>query len=151
MSQGESSAGFEERMPPLGVNVEDCRDEDDAQHFSLDELAVADAPQKSLPDVSPIDSLERDIEEKQVDELHDEGELPNTGLVSNETRAELYEGLRQSSFNPVVEKDASEIVPLEREFKVEKCVMGNEPLDDDCWIGGKKEMDKEGELSKESV
>ena len=41
-SQGESSAGFEEKMPTLDVNVEDSND---AQHFSLDELAVADVPQ----------------------------------------------------------------------------------------------------------
>ena len=58
------------------MNVEDSGDEDDVQHFSLDELAEADVPQKSLPDVSPIDSSARDIEKKQVDELHDEGELP---------------------------------------------------------------------------
>ena len=127
--QGESSASFEERMPPLGVNVEDSSDEDDAQHFLLDELA--DVPQESFPDVSPIDSSARDIEEKQLDELH-EGELPNTGLFGNGDRAELCEGLYQSSFNPVVEKDTPEIVPLEKEFEVEECITGNEPLDDDC-------------------
>ena len=78
-----------------------------------------------------------------MDELHGEGELPNTGLVGNETRAELYEGVCQSSFNPVVEKDTPEIVPLEREFEFEECLVGSEPLDDDYWIGGKKEMDEE--------
>jgi len=67
-NQRKSSAGFEEKMPPLGVNVEDSGDEDDVQHFSLDELAVADVPQESFPAVRPIDSSERDIEEKQVDE-----------------------------------------------------------------------------------
>ena len=90
MNQSEPSASFEEKMPPLGVNVEDSGDEDDVQHFSLDELAVADVPQESFPAVSPIDSSERDIEEKQLDELHDEGELPSTGLFSNENHVELY-------------------------------------------------------------
>ena len=51
----------------------------------------------------------------------------------------------------MVEKDTPEIVPLERKFKVEQCVLGNEPLHDDCLIGGKKEMDKEDELCKESL
>ena len=41
-NQSELSAGFEEKMPPLGTNVEDSGDEDDAQNFSLDELVVAD-------------------------------------------------------------------------------------------------------------
>ena len=67
-------------MPPLGVNVEDSGDEDDAQNFSLEEFAVADVPRESSPDVRPIDSSSREIEEKQVDELHDEGELRNTGF-----------------------------------------------------------------------
>ena len=65
-------------MPPHGVNVEDSGDEDDAQKFSLDELTIADVPQESLPDVRSMDSSGRDVEEKQVDELHDEGELSNT-------------------------------------------------------------------------
>ena len=82
-----------------------------------------------------------------MDELHGEGELPNTGLVGNETRAELYEGVCQSSFNPVVEKDTPEIVPLVMGFKLEEYVVGHEPLHDDCWIGGKKEMDEEDGLS----
>ena len=30
--------------------------------------------------------------------------------------------------------------------KVEECIVGNEPLDDDSWIGGKNEMNKEDEL-----
>ena len=64
-------------MPPLGINVEDSSDEDDAQHFSLDEPAAADVPQESFPDVSPPDSSARDVEEKQLDELYGEGELPN--------------------------------------------------------------------------
>ena len=42
-------------MPPLGVNVEDSSDENDAHKLSLDELAVADIPQESFPDVSQID------------------------------------------------------------------------------------------------
>ena len=74
--------------------------------FLLDELAVADISQESLPDVRPMDSSSIDIEEKQVDEVHDEGELWNTGVVGNESHAELYEGCCQSSIEPVVEKDA---------------------------------------------
>ena len=77
-----------------------------------------------------------------MDELHDEGELLNTGFVGNENHAEHCEGLCQSSFDPVVENDALEIVPLEREVEVEESVMGNEPLDNDYWIGSKNETDK---------
>ena len=40
----------------------------------------------------------------------------------------------------MVDKDTPEIVLNEREFKVEECVVGKETLDDDCWIGGKNEM-----------
>ena len=43
-NKSESSASFEEKMPPLGVNVEDSSGEHDVQHFSLDELAVSDVP-----------------------------------------------------------------------------------------------------------
>ena len=59
----------------------------------------------------------------------------------------MYEGLYQSCFDPVVEKDASDVVPLEKEFEVEACAMKSEPLDDDCWNRGKKEMDEEDGLS----
>ena len=83
--------------------------------------------------------------------MHDEGELPNTGLFGRENHAELCEGLCQSSFDPVVEKDAPEIVPLGKEFEVEECMVGSEPLDDDCWIGGKKEMKKKDDFCKESL
>ena len=51
----------------------------------------------------------------------------------------------------MVKKDAPELVPLEKEFEVEECIMGSEPLDDDCWIGGTKEMDEEDKLSRESL
>ena len=83
--------------------------------------------------------------------MHDEGEFPNAGLFGNENRAELYEGLCQSSFNPVAEKNTPEIVPLKKEFEVEECIMGHEPLYGDYWVGGKKEMDEEDEFSKEYV
>ena len=50
----------------------------------------------------------------------------------------------------MVEKDAPEIVPPEKQFEVEECVVGSEPLDNDCWMGGKNEMNEEDELCKES-
>ena len=50
---------------------------------------MADVPQEFLLDDRRIDSSARDIEEKKVDEVHDEDELPSTGLVGRGTCAEL--------------------------------------------------------------
>uniref|UniRef100_UPI00358FDE07 tudor domain-containing protein 15 n=1 Tax=Myxine glutinosa TaxID=7769 RepID=UPI00358FDE07 len=161
-NKSESSASFEEKMPPFDVNVEDSSDDDEAQHLLFDELIVSAVCQEKLQDVGLIDSSAIDIERKspvpiligsqgeQPDEFPEESKLPIAELFGNENASGHYQGLCPSC-NPdetaVLYKDIPEIVPLEKVFQVEECSLGNEP---DNGIGGMKDEDEGSELCKES-